>query len=198
MDGARSTDRGMGDSATSTILRSLLGDLPGSSGNDFSRDMQGIEEIRSRAASGQMNEMSPQELHATLWKILTFRDNVTKGIESTIEKIPGLSSLVEKISNSLNAFVMTTLEPLLKPVMSQASKVLGEGSAAVINNSGMCPLLSLRDEDRLRLILSLPDLQTSTPPSQTRTPRTRRTRSCPRTSESAADSAGMELQRRTC
>lgn len=97
MDGARSTDRGMGDSTTTSILRSMLGDLPGSSGTELSRDMSGIEDIRNRAASGQMDNMSPQELHATLWKVLMFRDNVMKGVESTIEKIPGLSALVEKV-----------------------------------------------------------------------------------------------------
>ncbi|GAA5870617.1 hypothetical protein JCM3774_001704 [Rhodotorula dairenensis] len=166
MDGARSTDRGMADSTTSTVLRSLLGDLPGSSGTELSRDMGSIEDIRSRAANGQMDNMSPQELHATMWKVLSFRDNVCKGIESTIEKIPGLSSLVEKITNSLNAFVMTTLEPLLKPLMSQATKVLGEGSAAVINSSDQYevfnnphasdPTHSFLSKDHFALILNEP------------------------------------------
>lgn len=76
MDGARSTDRGMGGSSTSDTLRKLLFDLPGSSGTGLSREMGDIEDIRSRAASGSMNDLSPQELHATLWKVLTFRDNV--------------------------------------------------------------------------------------------------------------------------
>lgn len=35
-------------------------------------------------------------------------------IENTIEKIPGLSTLVEKIMDSINRLVFTTLEPLLK------------------------------------------------------------------------------------
>ncbi|POY71751.1 hypothetical protein BMF94_5112 [Rhodotorula taiwanensis] len=166
MDGARSTDRGMGDSTTTSILRSMLGDLPGSSGTELSRDMSGIEDIRNRAASGQMDNMSPQELHATLWKVLMFRDNVMKGVESTIEKIPGLSALVEKIGNSLNAFVMTTVEPMLKPLMSQATKVLGEGSAAVINSSDQYatftdphasdPTHSFLSKDHFALILNEP------------------------------------------
>lgn len=96
--------------------------------------MQGVEDIRARAASGQMDNMSPQELHAVLWKVLTFRDNVVKGLENTIEKI-GLSSVVDKITNSVNQFVFTTIEPLLKPIMGQATQVLGQGSAAVLNNS---------------------------------------------------------------
>lgn len=54
----------------------MLFDLPGGSGTELSREMQDVEDIRTRASNGSMNEMSPQELHATLWKVLTFRDNV--------------------------------------------------------------------------------------------------------------------------
>lgn len=152
MDGARSTDRGIGGSSGSDTLRKLLFDLPGSSGSDLSREMGDIEDIRSRAANGSLSELSPQELHATLWKVLTFRDNVrpplssrlarlrkarglaeltlavralrpqvVKGIENTIEKIPGLSALTEKITNSVNAFVFTTIEPMIKPIMGESS-----------------------------------------------------------------------------
>lgn len=71
MDGARSTDRGATDS-----IRDMLFQLPGESGGNLSREMQGVEDIRSRAASGNPNDMSPQELHAALWQVLTFRDNV--------------------------------------------------------------------------------------------------------------------------
>ncbi|GJN89194.1 hypothetical protein Rhopal_002172-T1 [Rhodotorula paludigena] len=134
MDGARSTDRGIGGSSTSDTLRKMLFDLPGGSGTELSREMRDVEDIRTRASNGSMNEMSPQELHATLWKVLTFRDNVVKGIERTIEKIPGLSSLVEKLTNTVNAFVFTTIEPMIKPIMGQATTVLSQGSAAVIDN----------------------------------------------------------------
>lgn len=114
MDSARSTDRGASDT-----LRDMLFKLPGSSASDLSRDMENIEGIRSRAATGDASNMTPAELHATLWQILTFRDNVVKGIEVGISKIPGLSSLVEKLTDAVNRFVFTTLEPLLKPVMEQ-------------------------------------------------------------------------------
>ncbi|GAA6027320.1 hypothetical protein JCM8097_002590 [Rhodosporidiobolus ruineniae] len=166
MDGARSTDRGMGGSSTSDTLRKLLFDLPGSSGNELSREMGDIDDIRTRASTGQLDNMSPQELHATLWKILTFRDNVVKGIENTIEKIPGLSSMVEKLTNSVNAFVFTTIEPMIKPIMGQATTVLGQGSAAVINNEDQYevfnnpnasdPTHSFLSKDHFALILNEP------------------------------------------
>lgn len=129
MDSARSTDRGATDS-----LRDLLFQLPGDTGNNLSRDLSDIEATSSRAAMGDPSTMSPQELHATLWKVLTFRDNVVKGIEVGISKIPGLSSIVEKITLSLNRFVFTTLEPLLKPIMGQATQTLSAGSHEVLQS----------------------------------------------------------------
>jgi hypothetical protein len=58
-------------------LRDLLFNLPGGSGGDMSRDMEGIERIRAGGAAGGKNpeQMSPQELYATMWQVLTFRDN---------------------------------------------------------------------------------------------------------------------------
>jgi len=157
--------RSMDGSSSSSTLAKLLFDLPGGSGSDLSREMNDVENIRTRAASGQMDNMSPQELHATLWKVLTFRDNVVKGMENTIEKI-GLSSVVEKITNSVNAFVFTTIEPLLKPIMGQATQVLGQGSAAVLNNSEQYevfdnprasdPTHSFLSKDHFGLILNEP------------------------------------------
>lgn len=129
MDQARSTDRGATDS-----LRDMLFQLPGDTGSNLSRDLSDIEATSSRAAAGDPSTMSPQELHATLWKVLTFRDNVVKGIEIGISKIPGLSSIVEKITLSLNRFVFTTLEPLLKPIMGQATHTLSAGSQEVLQS----------------------------------------------------------------
>ncbi|SDA01330.1 BZ3500_MvSof-1268-A1-R1_Chr10-1g02585 [Microbotryum saponariae] len=139
MDKARQTRDGPTDT-----LRDLFVQLPGSTGNDLSREMNNVEDIRSRAANGTLDAsaMSPQELHATLWQLLTFRDNVVKGIEVGISKIPGLSSLIEKMTDSVNRLVFTTLEPLLKPIMSQATAVLQQGSAEVIKNSDQYAVFS--------------------------------------------------------
>ncbi|KAE8219315.1 hypothetical protein CF326_g8984 [Tilletia indica] len=55
-----------------------------------------------------------------------------KGIEQTIEKIPGLGGLLESISNAISVFIFTTLEPYLKPLVTQAMGGLQTGSAQVI------------------------------------------------------------------
>lgn len=94
MDKASTRSRSTNGPQTSTVLRELIFQLPGG-GSDLSRDMEGVERIRASTQPGggggkRPEEMSPQELHATLWQILKLRDDIMKKIENTIEKIPGM------------------------------------------------------------------------------------------------------------
>lgn len=86
MDKARSqpTDRGFND------LRSLFSQLPGEGGG-LSRDLDNA--TRATNTGKNPSDMSPQELHAVLWQVLTFRDNVSKFIEQTIEKVIRLRTM---------------------------------------------------------------------------------------------------------
>lgn len=70
----------------------------------MTREMEGIERIRAGPSQGgkRPEDMSPQELHAVLWQVLSFRDSVVKKISITIEKIPGLGSLIEKLMDSIS------------------------------------------------------------------------------------------------
>lgn len=74
-------------------------------------------------------------MYKNLWRILEFRDKIMKNISATIEKIPGLNALVEKITNSLTVFVFTLLEPYIKPLMQQAMGGLHTTSTAVVSGS---------------------------------------------------------------
>lgn len=113
-------------------LVGLLRQIPGGDGEQASRD---INEIRAAGgAGGDPNSMSPQQLHETLWKILVFRDKVMKGVETTIDRIPGLGALIEKITSSINVFIFSTIEPYLGPVLKQATGGLNNLSEEVINN----------------------------------------------------------------
>ncbi|KAH9006387.1 heterokaryon incompatibility protein HET-C [Lactarius hatsudake] len=167
MDSARSRSVSAGRSPTDT-LRDLLFKLPGGSGTEITRDMEGIERIRDAPAQGGKppDQMSPQELHAVLWQVLSFRDSVAKKIEMTIEKIPGLGSIIEKISESISVFVFTTLEPYLKPILSTASTQLMAASSEVINTHDQYevfndpqasdPTHSFLSKDHFNLILNEP------------------------------------------
>lgn len=85
-------------------LRELFFTLPGGAGGEMSREMEGIERIRAGPSQGgkRPEDMSPQELHAVLWQVLSFRDSVVKKISMTIEKIPGLGPLIDKLMDSIS------------------------------------------------------------------------------------------------
>ncbi|KAK7041417.1 hypothetical protein VNI00_009283 [Paramarasmius palmivorus] len=152
----------------STVLRDLLFKLPGGEGNEMSRDMESIERIRAGPSQGgkKPEEMSPQELHAVLWQVLSFRDSVAKKIEKTIEKIPGLGPLIEKLMDSISVFVFTTLEPFLKPILQTSTSALSAASGEVIDNHDQYevfndprasdPTHSFLSKDHFNLILNEP------------------------------------------
>lgn len=84
----------------------------------------------------------------------------------TIDKIPGLSGLVEKISNNVSVFIITTLEPFVKPLIGTAVGALGQTSQAVIDShdqeevwndwNASDPTHSFLSKDHFALILNQP------------------------------------------
>ena len=70
---SRSVQSGQGPVDT---LRDLLFKLPNGSGNDMEREMEDIGRLRDAPMQGGRapDQMSPQELHAVLWRVLSFRD----------------------------------------------------------------------------------------------------------------------------
>ncbi|CAL1699350.1 unnamed protein product [Somion occarium] len=172
LDKARAKSGGSargGSSSSASVLRDLLFKLPGGSDDrDMQREMDDIERIRAGPSQGgkRPEDMSPQELHAVLWQVLTFRDSVVKKIEKTIEKIPGLGPLIEKLMDSISVFVFTTLEPFLKPIMKQATTGLMAASGEVIDSHDQYevfndsrasdPTHSFLSKDHFNLILNEP------------------------------------------
>ncbi|KAG7098509.1 hypothetical protein E1B28_000453 [Marasmius oreades] len=166
----RSRGPGGGTTDPAGVLRDLLFKLPGGEGNSMSRDMEGVERIRAQGQGGsggkKPEEMSPQELHAVLWQVLSFRDSVVKKIEKTIEKIPGLGPLIEKLMESISVFVFTTLEPFLKPILKTATAGLQSASGEVIDSHDQYevfndpqasdPTHSFLSKDHFNLILNEP------------------------------------------
>lgn len=79
LDKARSSSSrsGPGGSNPADHLRNLLFSIPGGQGGEMTREMDSIERIRAGPQQGgkRPEEMSPQELHAVLWQVLSFRDS---------------------------------------------------------------------------------------------------------------------------
>ncbi|KAJ2927988.1 hypothetical protein H1R20_g9098, partial [Candolleomyces eurysporus] len=164
---SRSTTRGPGGPPCKPIdaVTDLLSAFPG--GNDMSRELEQVSRATDPAAGGKKpEEMSPQELHAQLWKVLTVRDAIVKKISKTIEKIPGLGPLIEKLMESISVFVFTTIEPFLKPILKSATSGLQSASAEVVNSHDQYevfndprasdPTHSFLSKDHFNLILNEP------------------------------------------
>ena len=112
--------------------------------------------------------IDPVKTVASIYPILEFRDRVAKAISATIEKIPGLQALVEKITETLTLFVLGLLAPFIRPIINAVSDQLKNGSSGVIDASGrhqyepwtdpLCtdPTHSLLSKDHFSNILNAP------------------------------------------
>ncbi|KAK2759163.1 hypothetical protein FQN54_003263 [Arachnomyces sp. PD_36] len=83
-----------------------------------------------------MPNFDPKKTIAQIYPILQFRDKVVRSVSAIIEKIPGLESLMDKISETVTVFVMSLLAPFIRPIITAASKQLQVGSSGVVDASG--------------------------------------------------------------
>lgn len=115
----RSTTRGPNGQPGRPIdaVTDLLSVFPG--GSDMARELEQVSRDSSGAGGSyggnagyggggggsggkKPEEMSPQELHDSLWKVLVVRDSIVKKISKTIEKVPGLGPMIEKLMESIS------------------------------------------------------------------------------------------------
>ncbi|KAF4447772.1 putative heterokaryon incompatibility Het-C protein [Fusarium austroafricanum] len=95
---------------------------------DLSRD-------NANQVPGMSPDFDPVETARKIYPILEFRDKIVKAISRGIAKVPGLEKLLEKISETLTAFILGLLAPFIRPIINQVSKVLKDGSSSVITAS---------------------------------------------------------------
>ncbi|KAH6851257.1 heterokaryon incompatibility Het-C [Chaetomium sp. MPI-CAGE-AT-0009] len=126
---------------------SMLGQLPGV-GDGFAaqaRDLKAAsaaqERENARDASnvnimpGMSPNFDPVKVSGQIYPIMQFRDKIVRSINNMISKIPGLESLLEHISETLTAFILGLLAPFVRPIISQVSKALKDGSSGLIATS---------------------------------------------------------------
>ena len=109
--------------------------------NDITVKVDAPSDIPTTATPGAMQNIpgtniDPVKVAKQIYPILEFRDKVVKMIALTIEKIPGLEALVERITDTLTAFVLSLLAPFVRPIINAVSKQLSSGSGGVIDASG--------------------------------------------------------------
>ena len=99
-----------------------LGGLPGNAG--------------APSANIPGTNLDPAKIASQIYPILVFRDKVVRLVSLTIEKIPGLEALVEKITDTINLFILSLLAPFIRPIIIAVSAQLKTGSSGVIGASG--------------------------------------------------------------
>jgi hypothetical protein len=131
---------------------SLISKLPGSGDGlaaqarnlKAASDAQEQENTRSsdnvNTVPGMSPNFDPVKVARQIYPILEFRDNIVRSISNTISKIPGLESLLDKIGETLTAFIFGLLAPFVRPIINQVSKVLKDGSSEIINSSAKSQL----------------------------------------------------------
>ncbi|KAF9029991.1 Het-C-domain-containing protein [Hymenopellis radicata] len=146
-----------------SALKSILGKIGG--GDD---KMSQGEELQAQSQAYHFNpdNIAPPEVQRQLLDLLKWRDGLYRDIIKKIEMIPGLSDLMDEMSNALNAYVYTVIAPWLTPILTQATSVLGEGSKAVIDSDDQYqvfedenasdPSHSLLSKDHFGLVLNEP------------------------------------------
>ncbi|KAI0804987.1 heterokaryon incompatibility Het-C [Xylaria sp. FL0064] len=143
---------GGGSSGASDFI-SLVGSLPGIGGgmaseaSDLKRMAQEQERRNEQSGvysgtrsnvnivPGMSENFDPVKVSKQVYPILAFRDKIVKSINRGIAKIPGLESLLEKISETLTAFVLGLLAPFIRPIIGAVTKALKDGSSGVISAS---------------------------------------------------------------
>ncbi|CAZ80441.1 unnamed protein product [Tuber melanosporum] len=123
-------------------LGGLSGDADRLEAQSNAKEMENMhispQQSRGPAGAGAVplsGGFDPAKTARDIYPILEFRDKVMRCIEETIEQIPGLSALVEKISETLSLFILSLLAPFVRPIIAQASLELKMGSSAVVDSS---------------------------------------------------------------
>ncbi|KAF5094559.1 hypothetical protein D0Z00_003500 [Geotrichum galactomycetum] len=114
--------------------RSMVGDR-GSSfvSKKYSSISDEIDSLKN-LCSGGANSNDPEEIIAKVYPLFEFRDRVMKKIEIFMDSVPLLSTIKEKISDSLTLFIMGVIQPIIAPMLNDMVQGLHSGTEMVVND----------------------------------------------------------------
>lgn len=122
--------------ATFDKLKSLTRLLPGTSSDldQLQQSGQSLQQYHLQGTDGPGIAVTAQEIAQKIYPILELRDKIMKGITEAIEMVPGLSEIVDEITNALTVFVLSMVQPFLKPIMILVSQNVTKGTALVMSD----------------------------------------------------------------
>ena len=84
-------------------LRSIISKLPIGGVDDDKMGEADDMEAKAKAYNFDPDNVAPPEVREQLWQLLKWRDDIYRDIIKKIEMVPGLSDLIENLTNALNA-----------------------------------------------------------------------------------------------
>lgn len=78
---------------------------------------------------------SEEEIRTQIYPFLEWHDRIMLVINEALESIPGLTAIVEKLSEAVSIFVFSLIAPFLMPIIQQVKIELSTGSSEVIGSS---------------------------------------------------------------
>ncbi|KAH8833028.1 heterokaryon incompatibility Het-C [Flagelloscypha sp. PMI_526] len=157
--------KGKDASGTLGSLKDLLDSSGGGSEDEKLTSAQSLEQ-KSKAYHFNPDDVCPPDVQQNIKDLIRWRDDLMRDISRMIESIPGLSEIVEELTDALNEYVLTVLTPYVAPILSEAMGVLDEGSKTVIDSDDQYevfnnphasdPSHSILSKDHFGLILNEP------------------------------------------
>lgn len=154
-----------GQQGTLESVKGILDQVP-SGGEETQAEMKQADELQAKAYNFDPDNYTTEEVQKTLWDILVWRDTIFRKISTIIEKIPGMETVLDQLTEALNVYIYTTIEPYVKPVLATASEAIGTGSRMVIdqddqyevfnNSNASDPSHSMISKDHFDNILNEP------------------------------------------
>ena len=101
-------------------LKNILGKLKSLGGGSGDSQMNQAEDMKrkSEAYHFDPNQVLPPEVVKNLRDVLKFHDDVLRGVIKKMEMIPGLTDLIDGLSNALNACGLLLPCPVVRPLTS--------------------------------------------------------------------------------
>jgi hypothetical protein len=84
------------------VLKTVLSKVPQGGG---ASQMDQAESLQAEAKAYRFNpdNVAPPEVQKRLWALLKWRDGVFRNVSKKIESIPGLETLLDSLTDALNA-----------------------------------------------------------------------------------------------
>lgn len=130
-----------------SMLQDLLSQIPsgliGNSGDQAGK----MDDFKAKADNARhdgqnVSPRQPEEwaryldnVQRQVYPVLEWHDELLKGINEAIEKIPVLPDLIEQVQDEITVFVFSVIAPFILPIIKQAKSELETGSSEVIQTS---------------------------------------------------------------